>query len=480
MITEYSNRDHMGLYTDYYELSMAQGYFYTGKMDENAVFDYFFRTNPFGGGFLVFAGLADLLDSILMFKYSEENLNYLTAKGFKAEFIEYLKNFRFKGKIYSVREGEIVFPNEPIVRIEGNLIETQLIETILLNILNFQSLIATKAFRISLVTREKPFTDFGLRRAHGTGGIQASRAAVIGGASATSNVFAGFRYNLPVMGTMAHSWVQSFEDELTAFRKYAEINPGTTVLLVDTYHTLKSGVPNAITVAKELKERGHRLVGIRLDSGDLAYLSKKSRNMLDEADLKDVKIFVSNQLNEYVIKSLEDQGAPIDGFGIGTELVTGHPDAALDGVYKLAECNDQPRMKISENIEKVTLPGKKLLYRYYDAEGRFLRDGILLENEDPDQCTRIYDNFHPERSTGVSNLKRELIQEVVMENGEIKKPSPSPIEIHAYLESRALHLPNEHKRFIMPHIYKVGISKALLELRNELRIKLDRDIQQNV
>jgi len=479
MTTTNTNLEFMGLYTDYYELSMAQGYFFAGKKDENAVFDYFFRTNPFGGGFLVFAGLADLLESLIVFKYSEENLNYLAGKGFQKEFLNYLKKFRFKGKVYSVREGEIVFPNEPIVRIEGNIIETQLIETMLLNILNFQSLIATKAFRIRLVAKEKPFTDFGLRRAHGTGGIMASRAAIIGGAASTSNVMAGFLYDLPVMGTMAHSWVQSFEDEITAFRKYAEINPDSAVLLVDTYHTLRSGVPNAIMVAKELKEKGHRLVGIRLDSGDLAYLSKKSRSMLDEAGLNDVKIFVSNQLNEYVIKSLEDQGAPIDGFGIGTELVTGHPDAALDGVYKLAECNDQPRMKISENIEKMTLPGKKLLYRYYDAEGGFLRDGILLENEDPDQCTRIYDTIHPERSTWVSNMKRELIQEVVMDNGEITIQAPSPMEIHKYLESRAAQLPNEHKRFIMPHIYKVGISKALLELSNELRGKLDRDIQHN-
>lgn len=477
MITEYSNRDNLGLYTDFYELSMAQGYFFAGKKDENAVFDYFFRTNPFGGGFLVFAGLADLMNSLLLFKYSEENLNYLALKGFRPEFLKYLEKFRFEGKVNSVREGEIVFPNEPIVRVEGNMIETQLIETLLLNVLNFQSLIATKAFRIGLVAKEKPFTDFGLRRAHGTGGIMASRAAIIGGAASTSNVMAGFRYDLPVMGTMAHSWIQSFDDELTAFRKYAQIYHDSAVLLVDTYHTLRSGVPNAIIAANELKENGHRLVGIRLDSGDLAYLSKKSRKMLDEAGLNDVKIFVSNQLNEYVIKSLEDQGAPIDGFGIGTELVTGSPDSALDGVYKLAECNGQPRMKISENIEKVTLPGKKLLYRYYDAEGGFLRDGILLENEEPDRCTRIYDTIHPERSTGVSNLKRELIQEVVLDGGEIKVQSPTPVDIHKYLETRAAHLPNEHKRFIMPHIYKVGISKALMELRNELRRKLDNDMQ---
>jgi nicotinate phosphoribosyltransferase len=248
---------------------------------------------------------------------------------------------------------------------------------------------------------------------------------------------------------------------------------------VDTYHTLRSGVPNAITVAKELKAKGHHLVGIRLDSGDLAYLSKKARTMMDEAGLSDVKIFVSNQLNEYVISSLEDQGAPVDGFGIGTELVTGHPDAALDGVYKLAECKGRPRMKISENIEKVTLPGKKLLYRYYDSEGNFLRDGILLEDEKDNECRRIYHPIYPERSTEVSKLKRELLHEKVLDSSEIVCEMPSPMKIHDYLISRSVHLPEEHKRFIMPHIYKVGISKALMVLRDELRRKLDQDTRIN-
>ncbi len=474
-----TDNESLGLYTDYYELSMAQGYYFTGKKDEKCVFDYFFRTNPFGGGFVVFAGLGDLLQSLLKFSYSEDNIKYLAERGFHKEFLKYLGNFRFNGRIYSVKEGEIIFPNEPVVRTEGNMIETQLIETLLLNILNFQSLIATKAFRVSLAAKDKIFTDFGLRRAHGAGGIQASRAAVIGGASGTSDVISGFHYDIPVTGTMAHSWIQSFDDELTAFRKYAEINPSSTILLVDTYHTLKSGVPNAIAVAKEMNEKGHHLVGIRLDSGDLAYLSKKARSMLDEAGLNDVKIFLSNQLNEYVINSLEDQGAPVDGFGVGTDLVTGHPDAALDGVYKLAECNGKPRMKISENIEKVTLPGNKLLYRYFDPEGNFLRDGILLENEEPEECKRIYHPLYPEKSTDVSRLKRELLHEKVFENGKIVCEMPSPIKIHEYLLSRSAHLPDEHKRFIMPHIYKVGISKTLMIFRDELREKLDRNIENN-
>jgi nicotinate phosphoribosyltransferase len=299
----------LGLYADFYELTMAQGYFLADRKDEHAVFDYFFRTNPFGGGFLVFAGLADLILALKEFNYPDVAIKFLAKKGFKPDFLKYLRNFQFRGTISSVREGEIVFPNEPLVRVEGNLIETQLIETILLNFLNYQSLIATKSFRIYLVTGNNAFTDFGLRRAHGMGGIMASRAAIIGGASSTSNVLTAMKYDVPAMGTMGHSWVQSFNDEITAFRKYAEFSHHNTVLLVDTYHTLKSGVPNAIIVAKEMESKGHKLVGIRLDSGDLAYLSKKARQMLDDSGLPGVKIFVSNQLNEYVIKSLQDQGA---------------------------------------------------------------------------------------------------------------------------------------------------------------------------
>ena len=348
-----------GLYTDFYELSMAQGYFYAGKQQETAVFEYFFRTNPFHGGFLVFAGLADFLEQLQSFTYDEEAISYLGKIGLKPEFLNYLRHFSFQGKILSVREGELVFPNEPIVRIEANLIEAQLIETLLLNILNFQSLVATKAYRVVLAANGKSFADFGLRRAHGFGSLQASRAAIIGGASSTSNVQAAFMYDLPVSGTMAHSWVQSFGDELKAFKAYTAINPKNSILLVDTYNTLRSGVPNAILAAKELEQQGERLVGIRLDSGDLAYLSKKARKMMDQEGLSYVKIFASNQLNENVISSLEDQNAPIDGFGVGTELVTGKPDASLDGVYKLCENGGIPNMKISENIEKNTLPEKK-------------------------------------------------------------------------------------------------------------------------
>ena len=457
-----------GLYTDFYELSMAQGYFYAGKQQEKAQFDYFFRTNPFKGGFLVFAGLADFLEQLKSFTFDEEAIAYLAKLGMKPEFLDYLKNFRFKGRILSVREGELVFPNEPIVRIEANLIEAQLIETLLLNILNFQSLIATKAFRVKLAANGKSFSDFGLRRSHGFGGLQASRAAIIGGASSTSNVQAGFLYDLPVSGTMAHSWVQSFESELAAFRRYVEINPATSTLLVDTYDTLRSGVPNAIVVAKEMARKGDKLVGIRLDSGDLAYLSKKARKLLDKEGLIEVRIYVSNQLNEHVIKSLEDQAAPIDGFGIGTELVTGKPDASLDGVYKLCESDGKPSMKISENIEKNTLPGKKMLWRFFDEEGNIFRDGILLEAENPENCTWLYHPTQPDKKTEVCGLRKEQMLQPVYDQGALLFRMPSPMECHQYLNLRASQLPEEHKRFIMPHIFKVGISKELLEMRNYL------------
>ena len=460
-----------GLFTDFYELSMAQGYFYAGKSDEVAVFDYFFRTNPFNGGFLVFAGLSDFLEQLKSFTYDEEAISYLRKLELKEEFLEYLSHLRFRGKIESVREGELVFPNEPIVRIEASLIEAQLIETLLLNTLNFQSLVATKTFRIKSAANGKSVTDFGLRRAHGFGGLQASRAAIIGGASSTSNVQAGFMYDLPVSGTMAHAWVQSFVNELTAFRNYIAINPRKSVLVVDTYDTLQSGIPNAILAAKELEQIGERLIGIRLDSGDLAYLSKKARKMLDKAGLNYVKIYVSNQLNEYLVNSLMDQDAPIDGFGIGTELVTGKPDASLDGVYKLCDIDGTPNMKISENIEKNTLPGKKTVWRFFDDDGNIFRDGILLEDELPESIEWLYHPTQPDKKTRVSLLRREPLLTTVCKNGEILNPMPSPAECHDYLLQRAGLLPSEHKRFVMPHIFKVGISEKLLKLRNDLTEK---------
>lgn len=463
-----------GLYTDFYELTMAQGYFFCGKKDDTATFNYFFRTNPYQGGFTIFAGLQDFLKMLLNYRFSESDINYLAEHGFKKEFLKYLSEFRFTGQIQSAREGEIMFPNEPVLQVEGNIIECQLIESMLLNILNFESLIATKAFRIKLVAGERIFTDFGLRRAQGFGALHGSRAAVIGGASSTSNVLAGKVFGIPVTGTQAHSWIQSFNNELDAFRAFAKIHPENTVLLVDTFDTLKSGIPNAIRIAKEMENEGHRLKAIRLDSGDLAYLSKKARKMLDEAGLEQVKIIASNQLNEHVVKSLlQDQNAPIDAFGIGTELITGKSDAALDGVYKLTGINGQPKMKFSENIEKITLPCKKQVYRCFDSYGTFYRDAILLADENPDDADFIYHPLYPERYTKIGHLEKQSLLETVVKNGEILAKQETADEIHQYLLKRAALLPEEHKRFISPHIYKVGISKKLMETRNALAKTLE-------
>jgi len=467
----------LGLYTDYYELEMAQGYFYGGKKEEQATFDYFFRSNPYRGGFTVFAGLQDFLELLSQFTFSDSDIDFLKQQEFKPEFLEYLKNFSFSGNIYSVKEGEIIFPNEPVLRVEGNIIECQLIESLLLNILNFESLIATKAFRIKLVSGEKIFADFGLRRAQGFGALHASRAAYIGGASSTSNVLAGKLFDIPVSGTQAHSWIQSFDDELESFRAYANIHPGNTVLLVDTFDTLNSGVPNAIKVAKELEEKGFRLKAIRLDSGDLAYLSVKARQMLNEAGLDYVNIIASNQLNENVIKSLlQDQNAAIDAFGIGTELITGKSDAALDGVYKLAQVDTHPKMKISENIEKNTLPGKKQVYRFFDCDGKFYRDAILLESEDPESVSHIYHPVYPEKNTSLKKCTYEALLQPVIEHGKITLSKQLLPDIHSYLMNRATQLPNEHKRFISPHLYKVGISKKLMKTRDTLTKKLKQKI----
>jgi nicotinate phosphoribosyltransferase len=448
---------------------MASGYFRKGRKDEQAVFDYFFRTNPFENGFTVFAGLRDLIDLITHFRFSRSDIDYLHKLGFDDDFLDYLSKFRFTGTLESVEEGEVVFPQEPILKISGNLIETQLIESLVLNVINFESLVATKAYRIRQALGNRLFSEFGLRRAQGFGAIMASRASCIGGADSTSNVLAAKKYGIPTSGTQAHSWIQSYPDELAAFRAYAEMHREQTILLVDTYDTIRSGIPHAIVVAKEMEAEGLRLKGIRLDSGDLAYLSKKARNMLDEAGLTYVMIVASNQLNEQVIQSLlYEQHAPIDAFGVGTELVSGKPDGALDGVYKLAEINGQPRMKISENVEKVTLPGNKKLIRYFDGEGKFFRDGIFLEEEGLSGEITIHHPNFPEKSTRVTGLAFESLLVPVMRNGEGLLQEKTPVAIHQYLKTRIAMLPVEHQRFIRPHIYKTGISVRLLELRNKL------------
>lgn len=459
--------DFTGTYTDQYQLTMGQVYFMKGHTHHKAIFDYFFRKSPFKGGYAVFAGLQNLLEILKDLKFDEKDLQFLKKIGLDSNYINYLKDFRFQGKVYSVREGEVVFPGEPVVRIEANIIEAQIIETLLLNVLNFQTLIATKASRMTDQAKGRTLIDFGLRRAQGAGGYHASRAAIIGGFEATSNTRSGRDFNIPVSGTMAHSFIQSYNDELTAFRDFAEAHSKNTVLLVDTYNTLKSGVPNAIKVGKEMEERGHRLKGIRLDSGDLAYLSRKSREMLDEAGLDYVKIAASNQLDEHLIKSLLDQGAPIDIFGVGTSVITGQPDAALDGVYKLAYFKDEPRIKLSETISKITLPHRKQVFRVLDENGNFSGSDVicLSEEENPEM---MFHPFDPLKFRSVKNFEMEPLLIKVMENGKILHPSQSLSEIADFSKERLEKLPREYKRFFNPHIYKVGLSLNLKEERDRL------------
>jgi nicotinate phosphoribosyltransferase len=454
-------------YTDQYQLTMAQAYFLKGQKENAAVFDYFFRKLPFEGGYAIFAGLEDLLDALQEFKFNNKDLDFLKEQGFHPDFIRFLGKFRFTGNIYSSSEGDIVFPLRPVLQVEANVIEAQIIETILLNILNFQTLIATKASRIRQAAGERTLIDFGLRRAQGPGGYYASRAAFIGGFDATSNVRAGCDYGIPVSGTMAHSYIESFDDELKAFNHFAKEQPDKCVLLVDTYDTLKSGLPNAIKTAKRMEENGHRLIGIRLDSGDLAFLSKKSREMLDKSGLDYVKIVVSNQLDEFIIRSLLEQQAPIDVFGVGTKLVTGYPDAALDGVYKLVYANGKPRIKLSENVNKVTFPHRKQVFRVLDSDGKFAgADVITLQQEQDAEI--MYHPLYPDKSLSIRGKNKEPLLHKIMENGKRLSEPLKLSKIAQYSKERLDLLPEEYKRFNNPHFYKVGLSEKLRNERDRL------------
>jgi nicotinate phosphoribosyltransferase len=457
-----------GSYTDLYELTMAQVYFFEGLTEKQVVFDYFFRKLPYEGGFAVYCGLEDLLDILENYRFTAEDIEYLSGIGFKKEFLRYLQNFRFQGSIYSCREGEIVFPFESILQVEGNLTEVQVIETLLLNILNFQTLISTKAARIKLAAKDKVLVDFGLRRAQGPGGYYATRAAIIGGFHATSNVVAGKDFNIPVTGTMAHSFIQSFDDELTAFRTYARYNPDNCVLLIDTYDTLESGLLNAVTVAKELEQQGYALKAIRIDSGDLAYLAKECRRVLDKENLHYVKIIASNQLDEYVVKSLMEQNAPIDIYGVGTKLIVGKPDAALDGVYKLSEYDGVPGIKISNSLTKTTIPCKKQLYRLVNRDRGSIGDVITLREEQADEVQIMHHPFDPLKKMDIRKYEKIPLLHRVMENGKRTMEKKSLHDISHFAQQQLHRLPEEYKRFINPHEYKVGLSSALYHVREQL------------
>lgn len=461
--------DYTPTYTDQYQLTMSQVYFQKGLQDEVAVFDYFFRKLPFEGGYAIFAGLEDLFQAVQDFRFNEKDIAFLREENFDKEFIDYLESFRFNGNIYASREGDVVFPNRPVISVEASIIEAQILETMVLNILNYQSLIATKASRMRLSAGDRKLVDFGLRRAPGMGGYSASRAAIIGGFDATSNVRSGRDYHIPIAGTMAHSYIQRYDDEVAAFRDFAQVRTDDCVLLVDTYDTLESGVPNAIKVGREMEERGDKLKGIRLDSGDLGWLAKRSRTMLDNAGLDYVKIAASNQLDEYVIRSLLDQDAPIDLFGVGTSLVTGRPDAALDGVYKLAFANGKSRLKLSENIEKINLPGKKQVYRLLKKNGKFYGgDAVALANESKEDVQTMHHPSDPTKYLTLNRFEKEPVLNQVVENGKRVTDPKDLNEIAQYSRKRLSRLPDEFKRFENPHIYKIGLSDSLKEQRNEL------------
>ena len=467
------------LLTDLYELTMLAGYLDEDISETPAVFDLFFRHNPFNGGYAVFAGLWPALDYLENLRFSQEELSYLHGLGiFKSHFIDFLREFRFRGRVTAPAEGTVVFGNEPLLTVEGRLAEAQFVETALLNIINFQTLVATKAARICHAAGDGTVIEFGLRRAQGPdGGLSVARAAAIGGVTSTSNVLAGMVHGLPVKGTHAHSWIMAFPDELTAFRKYAEVFPDSTILLVDTYDTLKSGIPNAVTVAKELSERGHRLAGIRLDSGDLAYLSKEARRIFDEAGFPDARIVASNELDEFVIDSIRDEGGRVDIYGVGTRLATcmGDGGGALGGVYKLVLSGDRPRMKVTSDISKATLPDRKRLLRAIAPDGSFIQDIIILDTEVVSPGDTVFDPANPLHCKTIpANATIIDLRGIVMDNGRRSTDTRETLSAMAERRTDQLNrLPQGTLRFMNPHRYKVSISRRL----NDLRVRLMEDIQ---
>ncbi|MFA7396591.1 MAG: nicotinate phosphoribosyltransferase [Sphaerochaetaceae bacterium] len=469
------------LSSDFYELTMMQGY-YRSKNNPTVVFDMFYRSNPYNGGYVVFAGLHDVLRRIELFTFSEGDIAYLRSLNrFDEDFLEYLADFHFTGRIDSVCEGTVVFPGEPLLRVEATMIEAQLIEGMILNTLNYQSLIATKASRAYRASKGGEIMEFGLRRAQGPdGAFSASRAAFIGGASATSNTLAGKVFDIPVAGTMAHSWVMLFETELESFRVFADIFPDNTILLIDTYDTLGSGIRNAIIVGKELKERG-KSMGVRIDSGDLSYLSRKIRTLLDDAGLEDCKIYVSNDLTEEIIETLVRDEAPIDSWGIGTHLVTGGTQSSLNGVYKLAarQLDDHtylPVMKISNTFEKATNPGKKQVWRFYDEEGIAVADLITLDDEEIENGNDIL-FYHPFSQADFFTMKKhryayaKKLLSCVMEGGKRLSKPKHISEIQQFAKESLATIHDSHKRIINPHIYKVSLSEQVKSLKTQLVIE---------
>lgn len=475
------NTPNLTLLTDLYELTMMQGYFETQE-NETVIFDVFFRANPNKSGYSIMAGLDQVIQYIKNLNFSYEDVDYLRGLGiFNEDFLHYLSGFHFSGDIYAIEEGSVIFPKEPLLKIVAPIMEAQLVETAILNIINHQCLIATKASRVVYAAQGDGIMEFGLRRAQGPdAGLYGARAAMIGGCVGTSNVLAGQMFDVPVLGTHAHSWIMSFKDEYTAFKEYAKLYPDACTLLVDTYDTLKSGVPNAIRVFQEMRDAGihSKSYGIRLDSGDLAYLSKKARKMLDEAGFEDAIIAASNDLDEFLIHDLKIQGAKINSWGVGTNLITSKDCPSFGGVYKLAAIQNEdgdfvPKIKLSENTEKITNPGNKTIYRVYDKEtGKLRADLICFANETFDESEDLL-LFDPEATwkktklPGGSYRMKELLKPIFL-HGECIYHSPSVKEIAAFCKEEKNTLWDETMRLFNPHKVYVDLSQNLYDTKSAL------------
>lgn len=471
-------KKNLTLLTDFYELTMANGFLNEGVGEKEVVFDMFFRKVPENGGFAIMAGVQQLVQYIKNLKFTEDDIEYLREKNlFEEKFLEYLKNFKFTCDVWAVEEGTPIFPGEPIVVVKGPAIQAQFIETMVLLTINHQSLIATKTNRIVRAAAGRGVMEFGSRRAQSyDAAILGARAAYIAGAVGTACTIADIEYKVPALGTMAHSWIQMFGDEYQAFKAYAESYPDSCTLLVDTYNVLKSGVPNAIKVAKEVLEpMGKRLKGIRLDSGDIAYLSKRARKMLDNAGLQDCKITASNSLDEYIIIDLLRQGAQIDSFGVGERLITSKSEPVFGGVYKLVAVEENgdlvPRIKISENVEKITNPGFKMLYRFFDKENdRPMADLITLADEKIEGTTEyeIFDPVYTWKKKKLTNYYVKPLLQQIFEKGNCLYKEKTIEEIREHCLKSVDNLWDEVKRFENPHKYYVDLSKELWDLKNDL------------
>lgn len=475
---DWKEKKNLSMLADFYEFTMANGYLENNMKDTIAYFDMFFRTIPDHGGFAIMAGVEQLLGYLKNLKFSDEDIEYFRSKNmFSEEFLDYLKNFKFQCDVWTIPEGTPIFPGEPLVIVRGPIAQAQIVETMILITINHQSLIATKANRITRAAQGRPVMEFGARRAQGyEGAILGARAAYIGGVAGSSCTIVDRDFNIPALGTMAHSWVQLFPTELEAFRAYARLYPDNCVLLVDTYNVLKSGVPNAIKVFnEEVVPRGYRPKGIRIDSGDIAYLSKEARKMLDEAGFEDCPIVASSGLDEYIIRDLLNQGAKIDSFGVGERLITAKSDPIFGGVYKLTAVEVDgkiiPKIKISENVEKITNPGFKQLYRLYDRDtNKAIADVITLHDEEIDD-TKPYEIFHPlytwKRKT-VTNFYAKKLLVKIFDKGKQVYTSPDIHTIKKYCKQEVDNLWDEVKRFEKPHQYFVDLSQKLWDIKHKL------------